>query len=92
MVRYDTQAAYRGAASRTDLIHATGRMSGKSDPRRPKALNEEEQASVRQLPDLMRLHEARKSIHKTLRLRFKNIEQAAEDPIGKEYNKANRAI
>ena len=35
MIRYDTQAAYRGKASRGDLIVASHRVSSTIDPRRP---------------------------------------------------------
>jgi len=35
MIHYDTQAAYRGAASRGDLMVASHRMSRMTDPRRP---------------------------------------------------------
>ena len=38
MIRYDTQAAYRGTVPRTDLIRAANRMGRLIDLRRPKGL------------------------------------------------------
>ncbi|KAL8706329.1 MAG: hypothetical protein Q9201_000612 [Fulgogasparrea decipioides] len=39
MIRYDTQAAYRGTASRGDLIVTSHRISRMTDPRRPRELS-----------------------------------------------------
>lgn len=81
MIRYDTQAAYRGTTSRTYLIQAAGRMSGKSDPRRPKRLTSEQLAQARQQVDLQIFRQRKEQIHKNFRARFKNIEESKGDPL-----------
>ena len=48
MIRYDTQSAYGGTASRTDLIQAANRMSPQIEAQRPKKLTEAQSASIRQ--------------------------------------------
>lgn len=55
MIRYHTQATYRGTKPRTELIQAANRMSRLIDPRRPKGPTEEQKASLRQEADLQAL-------------------------------------
>ncbi len=48
MIRYDTQAAYRGTASRGDLIVASHRMSRMIDPCRPRGPSPQQLQHLRQ--------------------------------------------
>ena len=59
MIRYDTQAAYRGTAPRAGLIRAAHRMSRLVDPRRPKGPTDEQRQNLRREAETEELYDRR---------------------------------
>jgi Protein of unknown function (DUF3435) len=92
MIRYDTQAAYRGTAPRTQLIQAANRMSRLIDPRRPKELTEEQSANIRQEDEVQKLRDRRDELFRRIRDQFKFVYRADGHAIYKQYEEAKRAL
>ena len=92
MVRYDTQAAYRGTAPRTELIRAANRMSRLIDPRRPKGLTDKQKNNLRQEAEIKELCYRRDQLYRSIRLDFKFLYLAEGDPIHDQYQEAKREV
>ena len=71
MIRFDTQAAFMGTASRIDSIRAAGRMSRFMDQRRPKRLTEEQKNQVYQDADIKEMVTQRDELSRRRRLHRK---------------------
>ncbi len=67
MIRYDTQAAYRGTASRGDLIVASHRMSRMIDPRRPRGPSLQQLQHLRQDAGIQELRERQQNLYDQIR-------------------------
>ena len=93
MIRYHTQATYRGTKPRTELIQAANRMSRLIDPRRPKGPTEEQKASLRQEAEIQALcHNWDQLYHRIRTSKFKFLCRAKGQPIHNEYQEAKRAV
>lgn len=92
MIRYDTQAAYRGTASRAELIRAAHRMSRLIDPRRPKAPTDEQRQNLRRDAEIQQLCDRRDELYKNIRGDFQFIYRAQGEPVHDEYEETKRAI
>lgn len=93
MIRYHTQATYRGTKPRTELIQAANRMSRLIDPRRPKGPTEEQKASLRQEAEIQALCRHRVQLYHRIRTsEFKFVYRAKGQPIHDEYQEAKRAV
>ena len=88
MIRYDTQAAYRGTMPRTDLIRAASRMGRLIDLRRPKGLTDKQKESLLQEAEIKELYYRRDQLHNSIRSEFKFLYRAEGEPIYNEYQKA----
>ena len=73
MIRYDTQAAYRGTASRGDLIVASHRMSRMIDPRRPRGPSPQQLQDLRRDTKIQELRGHQQDLYKQIRDNFKYI-------------------
>ena len=92
MIRYDTQAAYRGTVPRTDLIRAANRMGRLIDLRRPKGLTDKQKESLLQEAEIKELYYRRDQLYDSIRLEFKFLYRAEGEPIYNEYQKAKREV
>ena len=92
IIRYDTQAVYRGTAPRTELIQAANRMSRRIDPRRPKELTEAQSASIRQKEEIQELRGRRDELFQRIRHQFTFIYRAEGQAIHDQYEEAKRAV
>ncbi len=93
MIRYHTQAAYRGTEPRTELIQAANRMSRLIDPRRPKGLTDGQRESLRQEAETQALCYRRDQLYHRIRSsKFKFLYRAEGEPIHDEYREAKRAV
>ena len=92
MIRYDTQAAYGGTASRTELIQAANRISRRIDPRRLKELTEAQSASIRQEKEIQELRDRRDELFQRIRHQFTFIYRAEGHIIYDQYKEAKRAV
>ena len=92
MIRYDTQASYRGTAPRTALIQAANRMSRRIDPRRPKELTEAQSASIRQEEEIQELRGRRDELFQRIRHQFTFVYRAEGQVIYAQYEEAKRAV
>ncbi|MCJ1250100.1 hypothetical protein MMC30_007326 [Trapelia coarctata] len=92
MIRYDTQAAYRGTAPRTELIRAANRMSRLIDPRRPKGLTDEQRDNLRQEAEIKELCYRRDQLYSSIRSEFTFLYLAEGAPIHDEYQQAKREV
>ncbi|KAL9130762.1 MAG: hypothetical protein Q9175_006943 [Cornicularia normoerica] len=85
IIRYDTQAAYRGTASRGDLIVTSHRMSRTIDPRRPRGPSLQQLQHLRQDAGIQALRERQQDLYDQIRAKFKFIYRADGQPIYNEY-------
>ena len=92
MIRYDTQAAYRGTASRGDLIVASHRMSRMIDPRRPHGPSPQQLQHLRQDARIQELRERQQYLYGQIREKFYYIYRAEGQPIYDEYQQVKRDI
>ena len=92
MIRYDTQAAYRGTVPRTDLIRAANRMSRLIDLRRPKGLTDEQRESLLQEAEIKELYYRRDQLYNSIRSQFKFLYRAEGEPIHDQYQEAKRDV
>ena len=92
MIRYDTQAAYRGTASRGDLIVASHRMSRMIDPRRPRGPSLQQLQHLRQDAGIQELRERQQDLYDQIRDQFSYIYRAEGQPIYDEYQQVKRDI
>jgi len=92
MIRYDTQAAYRGTASRGDLIVASHRMSRMIDPRRPRGPSFQQLQHLRQDAGIRELREHQQDLYGQIRKKFGFIYRADGQPIYDEYQQVKRDI
>jgi len=92
MIRYDTQAAYRGTASRGDLIVASHRMSRLMDPRRPRGASLQQLQQLRQDAGVQELREHQKDLYNQIRDQYYYIYRAEGQPIYDEYQQVKRDI
>ena len=92
MIRYDTQAAYRGTASRGDLIIASHRMSRMIDPRRPRKLSAQQLQELRQDARIQELRRRQHELFEQIRDQFRFIYRAKGQLIHDEYEQIKRDI
>jgi len=92
MIRYHTQATYRGTKPRTELIQAANRMSRLIDPRRPKGLTEGQRQSLHEKAEIKALCYRRDQLYNRIRSGFKFLYRAEGEPIHDEYQEAKRAV
>jgi len=92
MIRYDTQAAYRGTASRGDLIIASHRMSRMIDPRRPRGPSLQQLQHLRQDTGIQELRKHQQDLYEQIRDQFRYIYRAEGQPIYDEYQRIKRDI
>ncbi len=92
MIRYDTQAAYRGTASRGDLIVASHRMSRMIDPRRPRGPSVQQVQHLRQDAGIQELRRHQQSLYGQIRKKFGFIYRAEGQPIYDEYQQVKQDI
>ncbi|KAG8531641.1 uncharacterized protein KY384_003272 [Bacidia gigantensis] len=92
MIRYDTQAAYRGTVSRGDLIVASHRMSRTIDPRRPRGPSLQQLQHLRQDAGIQELREHQHNLYIQIREKFNFIYRAEGQPIYDEYQQVKRDI
>ncbi|KAI4209059.1 MAG: hypothetical protein LQ351_007980, partial [Letrouitia transgressa] len=92
MIRYDTQAAYRGTASRAALIIASHRMSRIIDPRRPRRLSLQQFKHLRQDAGINKLREYQQDLYNRIRKKYGFIYRAEGQRIYKEYQQVKRDI
>ncbi|KAL9040656.1 MAG: hypothetical protein Q9214_004396 [Letrouitia sp. 1 TL-2023] len=92
MIRYDTQAAYRGTASRGALIVASHRMSRMIDPRRPRRLSLQQFKHLRQDASIHKLREYQQDLYNRIRKKYNFIYRAEGQPIYKEHQQVKRDI
>lgn len=92
MIRYDTQAAYRGTASRGSLIVASHRMSRMIDPRRPRRPSPQQLAHLRQDAGIQRLREHQQDLYNRIRKKYSFIYRAEGQLIYNEYQQVKREI
>ncbi len=92
MIRYDTQAAYRGTASRGDLIIASHRMSRMIDPRRPRGPSLQQLQHLRQDTGIQELRKHQQDLYEQIRDQFRYIYLAEGQPIYDEYQQIKQDI
>ncbi|KAL9613096.1 MAG: hypothetical protein Q9167_002353 [Letrouitia subvulpina] len=92
MIRYDTQAAYRGTASQGALIIASHRMSRMIDPRRPRRLSLQQFKHLRQDAGINKLREYQQDLYNQIRKKYGFIYRAEGQRIYKEYQQVKRDI
>jgi len=92
MIRYDTQAAYRGTVSRGDLIVASHRMSRMIDPRRPRGPSLQQLQHLRQDTGIQELRKHQQDLYDQIRDQFRYIYRAEGQPIYDEYQQVKRDI
>jgi len=92
MIRYDTQAAYRGTASRGDLIVASHRMSRMIDPRRPRGPSVQQVQHIRQDAGIQELRRHQQSLYGQIRKKFGFIYRVEGQPIYDEYQQVKQDI
>ena len=92
MIRYDTQAAYRGTASRGDLIVASHRMSRMIDPRRPRGPSLQQLQDLRRDASIQELREHQQDLYDQIREKFNFIYRAEGQPVYNEYQQVKRDI
>ena len=92
MIRYDTQSAYGGTASRTELIQAANRMSRRIEPQRPKELTEAQSASIRPEEEIQELRGRRDELFQRIRYQFTFVYRAEGQAIYDQYEEAKRAV
>ena len=92
IIRYNTQAAYRGTASRGDLIHVSHRMSRTIDPRRPRGPLLQQLQHLRQDAGIRELRERQQDLYHHIRRKFDFIYWAESQPIYDEYQQVKRDI
>ncbi|KAL9124214.1 MAG: hypothetical protein Q9217_006433 [Psora testacea] len=85
-------AAYRGTASRTELIRAAYRMSRLIDPRRPKGPTDEQRQNLRRDAEIQELCDRRDQLYQSIRHDFRFFYRAKGEPIHDEYEEIKRAI
>ena len=92
MIRYDTQAAYLGRTSRTDLIVASHRMSRDIDPRRPRGPSIQDRQDLRQHPSIQKLQQEQEAIRQMIKTKYGRITDAKGQAIHDRYIQARRDI
>ena len=92
MIRYDTQSAYGGTASRTELIQATNRMSRRIETQRPKELTEAQSASIRREEETQELRGRRDELFQRIRHQFTFVYRAERHAIYDQYEEAKQAV
>lgn len=92
MIRYDTQAAYQGTASRGDLIVASHRMSRMIDPRRPRGPSLQQLRYLRQDAGIQELRDRQQDLYEQIRNEFKYIYRVEGLPIYNRYQQVKRDI
>lgn len=92
MIRYDTQAAYRGTQSRVNLIVASHRMSRMIDPRRPRGPSPKQLLLLRQDACIQKLRKRQQDLYQNIREKYKFIYRAAGQTIYDEYQQVKRDI
>jgi len=92
MIRYDTQAAYRGTASRGDLIVASHRMSRMIDPRRPRGPSLQQLQHLRQDTGIQELRKHQQDLYEQIRDKFRYIYRAEGQPVYDEYQQVKRDV
>jgi len=73
MIRYDTQAANRGTASRGDLIVASHWMSRMIDPRRPSGPFLQQLQHLRQDLNIQKMRKHQQDLYEQIRDTFRYI-------------------
>lgn len=90
MIRYHTQATYRGTKPCTELIQAANQMSRLIDPQRPKRPTEEQKASLRQEAEIQALYRHWVQLyHRIQTLEFKFVYQAKDSRFTTSIRKPN---
>lgn len=92
MIRYDTQAAYRGTLPRTGLIRAANWISRQIDLRRLKGLTKEHKEVLLQEADIRELYYHRDQLYNRIRSQFKFLYRAEAEPIYNQYQEAKREV
>jgi len=92
MIRYDTQAAYRGTTSRGDLIVASHRMSRMIDPRRPRGPSHQQLQDLRRDASIQELRQQQQNLYDQIREKLNFIYRAEGQPIYNEYQQVKRDI
>lgn len=92
MIRYDTQAAYRGTIPRGDLIIASHRMSRIIDPRRPRRPSLQQLQNLQQDTGIQGMRKHRRDLYNQIRKSFGFIYRAIGQPIYDKYQRAKRDI
>ena len=92
MIRYDTQAVYRGTTSRGDLIVASHRMSRMIDPRRSRKLLAHQLQELRRDARIQELRGRQQDLFQQIRDQFTFIYRAKGQPIHDEYEQIKRDI
>jgi len=92
MIRHDTQAAYRGTASRGDLIVASRRISRMIDPRRPRKPSEQQLQELRQDVRVQELRRHQQDLFQQICDKFNYIDRAKGQPIHDEYEQIKRVV
>ena len=92
MIRNDTQAVYRGTASRGDLIDAFHRMSRMIDPRRSRKLPASQLQELRRDARIQELRGRQQDLFQQIRDQFTFIYWAKGQPIHDEFEQIKRDI
>ena len=92
MIRYDTQAVYRGTASRGNLIVASHRMSRMIDPRRPRKLPPHQPQELQRDARIQELRGRQQNLFQQIRDQFTFVYRAKGQPIHDEYEQIERDI
>ncbi len=92
MIRYDTQAAYRGTSSREDLIVASHRMSRMMNSRRSRGFSLQQSQHLRQNAGIQELRERKQDLYNQIRDKFDYIYRAEGQPMYNEYQEVKREI
>ena len=92
MIRYDTQSAHGGTASRTELIQATNRMSRRIETQRPKELTEAQSTSIRREEETQELRGRRDELFQRIRHQFTFVYRAERHAIYDQYEETKQAV
>ncbi|OJD26331.1 hypothetical protein ACJ73_02290 [Blastomyces percursus] len=91
-VKRDVQSAYLGCPARESIIQVVGRFSLTRDPRAPKELSNEQKEAIERDPQLMKLCDRQRSLHKLIERKYGSVLKSKGTALHREYTELGDTI
>ncbi|EDN08839.1 FluG domain-containing protein [Histoplasma capsulatum] len=91
-VKRDVQSAYLGCPARESIIQAVGRFSLTRDPRAPKELSNEQKDAIERDPQLIKLCDRQRSLHKLIERKHGSVPKAKGTSLHRQYTELGDTI